>query len=55
LNGFRIALGRLVILVLALVSAFLLGGLMIAVTDFDHLKSIGSDPFGAVGGARSTR
>lgn len=54
MNGFRVPLGRLVIPVLALVTAFLLGGVLIALTDFDHLKAIGSDPIGAVGGAIGT-
>jgi general nucleoside transport system permease protein len=52
--GFRVVLGRLVIPVLALITAFLLGGAVIVLTDFDHLKTIGSDPLGAVGGAIGT-
>jgi ABC-type uncharacterized transport system permease subunit len=51
MNGFRVVLGRLVVPVLALITAFLLGGVVIVLTDFDHLKSIGTDPVGAVGGA----
>jgi ABC-type uncharacterized transport system permease subunit len=50
----RAVLGRLVVPVLALVSAFLLGGVVIVLTDFDHLKVIGTDPVGAVGGAIDT-
>jgi simple sugar transport system permease protein len=46
--------GRLVVPVLALITAFLLGGIVIALTDFDHLQAIGTDPFGAIGGAIGT-
>ena len=48
------AIRRLLIPVLALVTAFLLGGIVIVLTDFDHLKLIGSDPAGAIGGAIGT-
>jgi ABC-type uncharacterized transport system permease subunit len=54
MNGSRVVLGRLVIPVLALVTAFLLGGVVIALTDVDHLKTIGTDPVGAIGGAIGT-
>ncbi|MDX6400274.1 MAG: hypothetical protein QOF27_880, partial [Gaiellaceae bacterium] len=54
MNGSRIVLPRLVVPVLALVTAFLLGGVVIALTDFDHLKAIGTDPVGAIGGAIGT-
>jgi simple sugar transport system permease protein len=54
MNGSRIVLTRLVIPVLALLTAFLLGGVVIALTDFDHLKTIGTDPIGAIGGAIGT-
>ncbi|MFL5713026.1 MAG: ABC transporter permease [Chloroflexota bacterium] len=37
--------------VLALVTAFLLGAIVIVLTDFEHLRSIGTDPIAAVGGA----
>jgi|GEM_PF-2203042 simple sugar transport system permease protein len=50
----RDILGRLVVPVLALATAFLLGGVVIVLTDFDHLKTIGTDPVGAVGGAIDT-
>jgi simple sugar transport system permease protein len=53
-NAFRVLLDRLLVPTLALVTAFLLGGVAIALTDFDHLQSIGSDPFGAIGGAVDT-
>jgi simple sugar transport system permease protein len=54
MNGSRVVLGRLVIPVLALLTAFLLGGVVIALTDFDHLQTIGTDPVGAIGGAIGT-
>jgi general nucleoside transport system permease protein len=54
MNGSRVVLGRLVIPALALATAFLLGGVVIALTDLDHLKTIGSDPLGAIGGAIGT-
>jgi len=54
MNGMRVVLGPLVVPVLALVTAFLLGGVVIVLTDFDHLKTIGTDPVGAVGGAIGT-
>jgi ABC-type uncharacterized transport system permease subunit len=44
-------LTRLLLPVLAIVTAFLVGGFAIALTDFDHLKTIGTDPVGAIGGA----
>jgi general nucleoside transport system permease protein len=37
--------------VLALLTAFLLGAVVIVVTDFEHLRQIGTDPLGAIGGA----
>ena len=36
---------------LALVTAFVLGAILIVLTDFDHLRLIGTDPLGAIGGA----
>ena len=36
---------------LALVTAFLLGALVIVLTDFEHLRQIGTDPLAAIGGA----
>ena len=54
MSAIRVALGRLVVPVLALVTAFLLGGVVIVLTDFDHLQTIGTDPVGAVGGAIGT-
>jgi ABC-type uncharacterized transport system permease subunit len=37
--------------VLGLVTAFILGAIIIVLTDFEHLALIGSDPLGAIGGA----
>lgn len=54
MNGSRVVLGRLVVPVLALLTAFLLGGVLIALTDVEHLKTIGTDPLGAIGGAIGT-
>ena len=36
---------------LALLSAFILGAVIIALTDFDHLRLFSADPLAAVGGA----
>ena len=36
---------------LALFTAFLLGAIVIVLTDFEHLRQIGTDPLAAVGGA----
>ena len=36
---------------LALFTAFLLGAILIVLTDFDHLRLIGTDPLAAIGGA----
>jgi len=42
---------RLVVPTLALVSAFFLGAILIVITDFEHLRNVGTDPVGAIGGA----
>jgi simple sugar transport system permease protein len=47
----RDGLGRALIPVLALVTAFVLGAIVIVLTDFDHMRGIGSDPVAAIGGA----
>ena len=47
----RHALGRAVQPALALVTAFLLGAILIVLTDFDHLQQLGTDPLGAIGGS----
>ena len=39
---------------LALVTAFLLGAVIIVLTDFEHLHLIGTDPLAAIGGALAT-
>jgi len=44
-------LRRALVPALALVTAFVLGGIIIVLTDFDHLRLIGSDPVGAIGDA----
>jgi simple sugar transport system permease protein len=36
---------------LAVFTAFLLGAVVIVLTDFEHLRQIGTDPLGAIGGA----
>ena len=46
-DGLRCAL----VPVLALVTAFVLGAIVIVLTDVDHLKDIGTDPAGAIAGA----
>src|ERR1044072_5282634 len=51
MRGVRDLLRRTAVPVLALVTAFLIGAVLIVVTDFDHLKDIGTDPLGAIGGA----
>jgi simple sugar transport system permease protein len=38
---------------LSVVSALILGGVVIVITDFENLSGIGSDPVGAIGGALS--
>lgn len=47
----RDLLRRAGIPLLALITAFLLGAVLIVVTDFDHLRDLGTDPVGALGGA----
>jgi ABC-type uncharacterized transport system permease subunit len=47
----REALGRAVVPVLALVTAFFVGAVLLILTDFDHLALLGTDPLGAIGGA----
>ena len=44
-------LRRAVIPALAVLTAFVLGGVVIVVTDFDHLQHLGTDPVGAIAGA----
>jgi simple sugar transport system permease protein len=47
----RDALGRALHPALALVTAFLLGAVIIVLTDVEHLRQVGSDPLAAIGGA----
>jgi len=44
-------LGRALVPVLALLTAFGVSAVVIILTDVDHLKLIGTDPIGAIGGA----
>jgi ABC-type uncharacterized transport system permease subunit len=44
-------LRRLVVPLLAVVTALLFGGIVIILTDFDNLQNIGTDPVGTLGGA----
>jgi simple sugar transport system permease protein len=45
------ALRRAVVPILAVVTAFLFGAVVIILTDFEHLSQLGTDPAGAIGGA----
>ena len=47
----RDALRRAVVPALAVFTAFLLGAIVIVLTDFEHLQQIGTDPLAAIGGA----
>jgi general nucleoside transport system permease protein len=47
----RVELRRAVLPVLAVVTAFLLGAIVIVLTDFEHLGQIGGDPLAGIGGA----
>jgi simple sugar transport system permease protein len=42
---------RAVVPALALVTAFVLGAVLIVLTDFEHLRNLGSDPVGSLAGA----
>jgi general nucleoside transport system permease protein len=53
MQGLRAAILRARLPVLALASAFVLGALLIVLTDVDHLQQLGTDPVGALGGAFS--
>lgn len=53
MNRLRELLRRAVAPALALITALLLGGILIVLTDFEHLRHIGSDPGAALGGAIS--
>ena len=45
------SLRRALLPALAVITAFLLGAIVIVLTDFEHLQHIGTDPAGAIGGA----
>lgn len=47
----RGAIGRAVLPVLALVTAFVIGAILLVITDLEHLATIGTNPLGAIGGA----
>lgn len=47
----RELLRHAVVPTLALISAFLVGGMLIVLTDFEHLQRLGSDPFAALAAA----
>jgi ABC-type uncharacterized transport system permease subunit len=47
----RALLQRAAVPVLAVLSALIVGGLVIVVTDLKHLSQLGTDPIGAIGGA----
>ncbi len=51
MTAIRELLRRAVIPALALITAFAIGAVIVVVTDFDHLKDLGTDPIGAIGGA----
>jgi general nucleoside transport system permease protein len=50
-NTLKSLLRRSVVPVLSVVTALILGGVVIILTDFDNLSNIGTDPLGALGGA----
>ena len=47
----RDVLGRALHPALAVLTAFLLGAIVIVLSDFEHLRQIGTDPLAAIGGA----
>jgi ABC-type uncharacterized transport system permease subunit len=51
MQRFRAELRRALNPTLALATAFLLGAILIVLTDFEHLRQIGTDPLAAIGGA----
>jgi len=51
MHRIRDELGRARLPALALVTAFLLGAILIVLTDFDQLRQLGTDPLAAIGGA----
>lgn len=51
MNRPREAFGRVLIPVLALVTAFVIGAFLLVLTDVEHLQQLGSNPLGALGGA----
>lgn len=51
MNALRSLLRRAVVPTLAVVTALILGAVVIVLTDFENLSKIGEDPLGALGGA----
>lgn len=51
MNRLRALLRRAVVPVLSVVTALILGGIVIVLTDLEHLSELGSDPVGAILGA----
>ena len=51
MQGIRDELRRASVPVLAVVTAFILGAIIIVLTDFEHLRQIGTDPLAALSGA----
>ena len=53
MTGLRSVIARAVVPTLAVITALILGAIVIILTDFDNLSRIGTDPLGAIGGALS--
>ena len=51
MNRLRSLLRRAIVPILAVVTAFLFGAIVIVLTDLENLSRIGEDPLGAIGGA----
>ena len=51
MNRARSLLGRAVVPVLSVLTALIIGGIVIVLTDIEHLSKLGQDPLGAIGGA----
>jgi simple sugar transport system permease protein len=50
-NRVRGTLGRAIVPALALVTAFVVGAVLILATDLEHIQQLGTDPLAAIGGA----
>jgi general nucleoside transport system permease protein len=51
MKGLGELMRRLIVPALAIITAFLIGAVVIVLTDFEHLRNLGSDPVGALAGA----